>query len=211
MSCILYYSNFCNISKKYLNIISKFNNQEIHFICIDKRIKESNKTYILLENGQKILLFENVTHVPALLLMNNMYKVLYGESILDYLKPKHDINVREATNNNMEPEPLAFSFGENGANIVSDQYSFIDQDSDELKATGNGGMRQLFNYADINSTFNSNTISHTNNTNTNDTTIRGSIKMQEDKSNQLMEDKMQKMKAERDNDMQMFRQNKPPF
>jgi len=40
MSCILYYSKYCEISKKYLQILSKTNYQkEIHFICIDKRIK----------------------------------------------------------------------------------------------------------------------------------------------------------------------------
>jgi hypothetical protein len=33
---------------------------------------------------------------------------------------------------------------------VSDQYSFLDQDPDSLKAGGNGGMRQMHNYVDLN-------------------------------------------------------------
>jgi hypothetical protein len=87
MSSILYYSKYCEVSKKYLQTLSKSNVQkDIHFICIDKRVKESNKTYIILDNGQKIILPENVTRVPALLLLNQGYTVLYGEQILQHLK-----------------------------------------------------------------------------------------------------------------------------
>jgi arsenate reductase-like glutaredoxin family protein len=77
MSSILYYSKYCEVSKKYLQLLSKSNVQkDVHFICIDKRIKDSNnKTYIVLDNGQKIILPENVTRVPALLLLNKGYFV----------------------------------------------------------------------------------------------------------------------------------------
>ena len=77
MSSILYYSKYCETSKKYLQLLSKSNVQkDIHFICIDKRVKEANnKTYIILDNGQKIVLPENVTKVPALLLLNQGYAV----------------------------------------------------------------------------------------------------------------------------------------
>jgi hypothetical protein len=53
-----------------------------------------------------------------------------------------------ATQNNMEP--MAFSFGGGLNDIVSDSYSFLDQGSDELEAKGNGGMRQMHNYVDLN-------------------------------------------------------------
>ena len=57
MSSILYYSNFCDHSKKIIQVLSKSKiNKDIHFICIDKRISENNETYIILENGQKIIL-----------------------------------------------------------------------------------------------------------------------------------------------------------
>ena len=151
MSSILYYSNFCEHSKKLLQTISKTNVQkDIHFICIDKRMKDTNnKVYIILENGQKIIMPENVNRVPALLLLSQGYDVLYGESILQHFKPKEEVAVRQATKNNMEPH--AFSFGGGGfSDIVSDQYSFLDQDIDSLKATGNGGMRQMHNYVDLN-------------------------------------------------------------
>ena len=154
MSTILYYSNFCEHSKKLIQTISKLNvSQDIHFICIDKRVKDSNnKIFIVLENGQKIIMPENVNRVPALLLLNQGYNVLYGESILQYLKPKQEVAVRQATQNNMEP--MAFSFGGGGGggfgDVVSDQYSFLDQDAESLKAIGNGGVRQMHNYVDIN-------------------------------------------------------------
>ena len=89
MSSILYYSNFCEHSKKLLQQISKANvTSDIHFICIDKRVKDTNnKTFIVLENGQKIIMPENVNRVPALLLLNQGYNVLYGEAIINHFKP----------------------------------------------------------------------------------------------------------------------------
>jgi hypothetical protein len=150
MSSILYYSNYCEHSKKLLQSLTKASlTKDIHFICIDKRIKEANnKIYILLENGQKIIMPENVTRVPALLLLTQGYQVLYGESILQHFKPKMETQVKKATYNNLEP--MAFSFGGGFGSVVSDQYSFLDMDSDSLSAKGNGGMRQMHNYVDLN-------------------------------------------------------------
>ena len=145
MSSILYYSNYCEHSKKLLQTLSKANvGKEIHFICIDKRTKDaSNKIFIVLENGQKIIMPENVNRVPALLLLNQGFNVLYGEAILQHLKPKQEEQVKKATMNNLEP--MAFSFGSGMSNIVSDNYSFLDMDSDSLSAKGTGGLRQLRN------------------------------------------------------------------
>jgi len=150
MSSILYYSNFCEHSKKLIGTISKANiSKDIHFICIDKRTKDSNnKIYIILENGQKIIMPENVSRVPALLLLNQNYQVLYGESILQHLKPKQEALIKKATQNNLEP--IAFGFGGSFGNVTSDQYSFLDMDSDSLSAKGNGGVRQMHNYVDLN-------------------------------------------------------------
>lgn len=148
MSSILYYSNFCEHSKKLLQALSKSQlSKDLHFICIDKRTKgPDNKIYIVLENGQKIVMPENVTNVPALLLLNQNYAVLYGDAIYNHLKPKQEVITRQATSNNMEP--MAFSLG--GGSIVSDQYSFLDMDSEELNTKGNGGMRQMHNYVPLN-------------------------------------------------------------
>jgi len=150
MSSILYYSKFCEHSNKLLQTISKTNIQkDIHFICIDKRVKDSNnKIFIVLENGQKIIMPENVNRVPALLLLNQGYNVLYGESILEYIKPKQEVMVKQATQNNLEP--LAFSFGGGAfSDIKSDHFSYLDMDSSSLEAKGDGGLRQMHNYVDL--------------------------------------------------------------
>jgi|UniRef100_A0A6C0JZR2 hypothetical protein len=148
MSSILYYSNFCEHSKKLLQTLSKTQaSKDLHFICIDKRTQgPDKKIYIVLENGQKIVMPENVTKVPALLLLNENYQVLYGDNIYNHLKPAQEVITRQATSNNMEP--MAFSLG--GGCIASDQYSFLDMDSEELNTKGNGGMRQMHNYVPLN-------------------------------------------------------------
>lgn len=212
MSSILYYSKYCEVCKKYLQILSKMNVQnDTHFICIDKRIKENNKTYIVLENGQKIILPDNVTKVPALLLLTKGYQVLYGEQILSNFKPRQEVAVRQATQNNMEP--MAFSFGGGGGfgDIVSDQYSFLDQNEEDLKATGNGGMRQMHNYVDLNTAFNGQVYQPNNDNDNYNTTIRGAQKMGEDVSNQVMEDRIKKMREEREADIRNITGNRPPM
>jgi hypothetical protein len=184
--------------------------KDVHFICIDKREKDANnKTYIILDNGQKIILPENITKVPALLLLNQGYQVIYGEQILNHLKPIQKEEIKYATQNNMEP--MAFALGSSGnfGSIVSDQYSFLDQEPDELTATGNGGMRQMHNYVDLNTAF-SGKISDIGN-NTDNTTIRGSTKMSEDSANQQMEERMKKMQEQRDADMKSISGNRPPM
>ena len=57
-----------------------------------------------------------------------------------------------ATNNNGEPSPFSLNndcIG--GYGVASDTFSYWDQSSDDLSAKGNGGMRQLYNYATIDS------------------------------------------------------------
>jgi hypothetical protein len=207
MSSILYFSKYCDISKKHLQILSKTNVQkDIHFICIDKRTVENGKTYIILDSGQKIILPDTVTHVPALLLLNKGYEILFGEKILQYLKPQQEVEVKQATFNNMEP--MAFSFGGGFSNIVSDQYSFLDQHPEELEAKGNGGLRQMHNYVDLNTAHNGHISQNISDDNT---TIRGAQKMPENDSNQVMENRMKQMQEERENDLKQISGNRPPL
>lgn len=146
MSSVLYYSNYCEHSKKLLQKISSMEiKSEMHFICIDKRVQDAGKIYIVLENGQKIIMPESINKVPALLLLEN-YSVLYGESIHDYLRPKQQLAIKKATNNNIEPNAFSFSGSSSGFGISSDSYSFLDMDSGSLSATGTGGLRQMHNY-----------------------------------------------------------------
>ena len=199
MSSILYYSNFCEHSKKLLQSIPKTEVQkDIHFICIDKRVKDptNNKIYIVLENGQKIIMPENVNRVPALLLLNQNYNVLYGEAILQHFKPRQDVAIKQATQNNLEP--MAFSFGGGGfSNVMSDNYSFLDQDSEALKATGNGGVRQMHNYVDLNY---SDQIS----TPVDETEYKKTAKMPEGLT-------VEQLQQQRDQEFNQISKNKPPL
>jgi hypothetical protein len=155
MSSILYYSNFCEPSKKLLQTVTKTQNaKDIHFICIDKRVKDSNgKVFIILQNDQKIIMPENVTRVPALLLLNQNYKVIYGDEIYQHFRPQQQQQIQQATKNNMEPVTFqdGFSaFGGFGGGIVSDNFSFLDQSDTDLSVKGGGGMRQMHNYVSLN-------------------------------------------------------------
>ena len=144
MSCVLYYSNFCRHSKELLGLLSKSKlKEEVHFLCIDKRIKKNGAIYIELQNGQQILLPPNIRNVPALLLLNRGHRVLEGTEITNYLIIKEQNINMQATQQN--GEPLAFSMGDFG-NVMSDNYSFLDQTSDEMSAKGTGGLRQTHNY-----------------------------------------------------------------
>ena len=149
MSSILYYSNYCEKCKDLLNFLSKSSIKDnIHYVCVDKRIQKNNANYVILENNQELLLPNTINAVPALLLLNDNYKVLFGNNIIDYLKPIQVLNVKTETNYNEEPS--AFMLNGNLNNVHSDCFSFLDQDTDDLSAKGNGGMRQLYNYATIN-------------------------------------------------------------
>lgn len=151
MSMILYYSNYCDNCKSLISLISRSNEvqKEMHFLCVDNRLKESNgATYIILQNGSKVLLPPTVTRVPALLLLNRGHQVLFGEDIIKKIKPEIETQQQSATQFN--GEPMAFMLGGGGYGVASDTYSFLDQSPEELFAQGNGGMRQSHHYASIN-------------------------------------------------------------
>ena len=154
MSSILYYSNFCEKSKKILQTLAKSNiKEELHFLCIDKRVKGTTGSwYIILQNGEKIIMPPQVNRVPALLLMKQCHQVLYGDQILGHLQPRETAINMAATNNNGEPSPFSLNNDcVGGYGVASDSFSFWDQTSDDLSANGNGGMRQLYNYATVDS------------------------------------------------------------
>lgn len=149
---LLYYSNYCDNSKRLLQILSKSKiKNELHFICIDKRITMPDGSInILMKNGQQILLPPTITKVPALLLVNNGYHVLFGDQIYQHIQPRENSIQKKATNNQGEPSAFTFSdFSSSG--ISSDQYSFLDMSSDDLLAKGNGGLRQMYNYVSLDS------------------------------------------------------------
>jgi len=192
MSCILYYSNYCQHSKQLLQNISKSGaiTKDIHFICIDKRTRDqSGKVNIILENGQTVLLPNTVTKVPAMLLLNQNYSVLYGDAIMQHFRPRQQVAIQHSTMNNNEP--MAFSLGTGGSNncgIMSDTFSFLDMDADSLSAKGSGGVRQMHNYVDLNY------VDRLTNTTDDDSNYKSSNKISQDTT-------IEKLLQERENDM----------
>ena len=147
MSSVLYYSNYCDHCKELLKTVAQSSvKEDIHFLCIDKRIRKNGALYIQLENGQEILLPPNVRKVPSLLLLNRGNVVVEGQEVNSYIfKQTQKINNSATLGNG---EPLAFSLNDFGT-IMSDNYSYLDQGSDEMAAQGTGGLRQMHNYVAI--------------------------------------------------------------
>jgi len=148
MSAVLYYSNSCQHSAKLLQELKKTNlASKFQYICIDQRVKDADgKVKIVLQNGQKVIMPPNLTAIPGLMLLDRNYQILYGDEIYKYLTPKQQVETREATANNMEPSAFAFG-GAGSGSVVSDNYSFLDQD---LESQGNGGTRQMHHYESLN-------------------------------------------------------------
>ncbi len=150
MSSILYYSNYCDKCKSLLQKLSRMKiKDEMHFVCLDKRKKKSNEVYIVLENGQEVLLPPTVTKVPALLLLRKGNSVIFGDDIYEYIEPIKQSVTSYKTGSLSTPD--SFTINSNNYGVSSDNYSFLDQGSDEMLAKGSGGMRQQHHYARYNS------------------------------------------------------------
>lgn len=149
---ILYYSNLCKHSQTILRNLAKTSLREkVCFICIDKRTRDpkNNQVYILLENGSKVLMPPNIHSVPAMLLVKQNYRVIYGDEIMKHYQPIIMNETEIATNRNGEPISFQLGSSSGGTNIVSESYTLYNMSPEELSAKGNGGMRQLYNYVPV--------------------------------------------------------------
>lgn len=154
---ILYYSNYCTHSQKVLQTLVKGNlSDKLSFICIDKRQidKQTNQTYIILENGGKVVLPPNIHSVPSLLLIKDNYRIIQGDEIIKFFH--NDIKQQSNIATNFNGEPISFQLGSSsgGTNITSEQYTMYNMSPDELSAKGNGGNRQMYNYVSVNDSIN---------------------------------------------------------
>jgi len=146
---ILYYSNFCKHSQKLVQTLVKANmSDKISFICIDKRTKDpkTNQIYLILENGSKVIMPPNIHSVPALLLVNQKYRVVLGDEIMQHYHPQLKSKNERATNYNGEPMGFFLGSSSGGSNIMSEQYTLYNMTPEELSAKGKGGNRQMYNY-----------------------------------------------------------------
>ena len=154
---ILYYSNYCTHSQKVLQTLVKGNmSDKLSFICIDKRQldKKTNQTYIILENGGKVVLPPNIHSVPSLLLIKDNYRIIQGDEIIKFFHK----DIKQQTNiaTNFNGEPVSFQLGgtSGGTNVMSEQYTLYNMTPDELSAKGTGGNRQMYNYVSASNNIN---------------------------------------------------------
>ena len=148
---IFYYSNYCKHSKKVIEFLTKGGfTESISSICIDKRIRhpKTNQILIVLEDGKQAPMPPNIQSVPALLLVNDNYKLILGNDIIRHFEPKMKAKLASANFGNGEPLAYAInsSASAGGSNIVSEQFTFYDMSPEELSAKGRGGQRQMYNY-----------------------------------------------------------------
>jgi hypothetical protein len=128
---ILYYSNHCKHCQKVIQYIVKNNLLDnINCICIDKRVRDvnNNQLYIILENGNKIIMPPNVHSVPTVLCVKKNHSVILGDSIIEYLKvsmPNTMHSQSDILQKNEEPMEYGcnlFGLTQN-SNVSSGQYS----------------------------------------------------------------------------------------
>ena len=142
MKYILFYSNYCEHSKRLLLQLAKDKelNDEISYICIDKRKKREDGVYAQLDNGRLIKLHPQLREVPTLVLLQEGNALVVGDKIIErFQKPKQQV---------MKEDPSAFSMMEMGG--LSDTYSYLDMTNEELSAKGNGGTRMMHGYVGLN-------------------------------------------------------------
>ena len=113
------------------------------------RRKKDNQTYILLENGSRVIMPPHIHSVPSLLLVKNNYKVLYGDDIIQHFHPQMKESNNKATRYNGEPIGYHLQSSIGGTNIISEQFTSYDMSPEELSAKGKGESRQLYNYVSV--------------------------------------------------------------
>ena len=144
MASIVYYSNFCEPSKKLLQLIARTKQRDdMHFLCVDTRFKSPRGETLLQVGSQQVALPGSITRVPALF-FTDTGRTLFGDDIYSYLSPKEEAITRVETAGNMEPECYS-----SGIMSMSDSFSYWDQGAEDLTATGNGGLRQMHNFVTI--------------------------------------------------------------
>lgn len=151
---ILYYSNYCKHSQKIIQTLVKNNMKDkLNYICIDKRKRDEsdNQIYVYLENGTRVIMPPNIHSVPALLLVNNNYQLIYGDSIVSHYHPQ--MKQMGTLKKTSITEPLGYHMGSlsTSSNITSEKYTDYSLTPDDLSAKGNSSSRKLHNYVSVNS------------------------------------------------------------
>jgi hypothetical protein len=148
MGSIVYYSNFCEPSKKLLQTLAKTRlKDQVHFICIDNRFKDEHNRTLIELNGQHLVLPPAVNKVPSLYMIESN-RAIFGDDIYKHFAPAETSINHVETHGHGEPE----CFSSNMLSM-SDAYSYWDQAPEDLETKGGGGMRQTHSFVSINDHF----------------------------------------------------------
>jgi len=144
---ILYYSNLCPNSKMVLEFIRENSLiDKMACVSIDRRFKDpvSGQYQIELENGKRAILPPNVHSVPALLVVKDNYRAIFGGEIVTYLKPQTRTSAMAEYNG----EPMGYVIGSaaSNSNIVSEKFTSYDMTPEDLGAKASSNSRPLYNY-----------------------------------------------------------------
>jgi len=147
---MLFFSNHCPHSVTLLKELQKENKLDnIELICVDNRSVKDNIIYIIMPNRQQMPLPPMIHSVPTLCILPN-YEILTGAQIKHYFLPIVKEIQQEKEQLNKEPNSFSLGLETNGAyGVSSDTYSFWDTTHEELSASGNGGMKQVYSYSTI--------------------------------------------------------------
>ncbi len=147
---LLFFSHYCPHSKSLLEELNKRNKLEhVELICIDNRFTKDNIIYITLQQNQNMPLPPMINSVPTLCILPN-HEILKGGQIKHYFLPITKTLEEEKIKINQEPNSFDIGQETNGMfGVSSDHFSFWDSSEDDLSASGNGGMKQMYSYATI--------------------------------------------------------------
>jgi hypothetical protein len=144
----LYYSKYCPHSTEILELINKAGVQsEFVYTSIDKRVVSNNITYLVDNQNNHRPLPPMINRVPVLVISPS--EILHGQEIADYIKPQSKTLSEEAARTEFDhPNPFTLGKDTSLTGVTSDTYSFLDTSPEDLLAEhGNGGLRQMYNYA----------------------------------------------------------------
>lgn len=143
---VLYYSTLCPNCKIVLqHIVKNGLAEKLNCISVDKRKRDpqTGQTVLQLANGKQVLLPPTIHSVPAMLLVKEGYRAIFGQDVLTHLGGNNTQSPLQNRSN--EPTGMALNSLSSG-NVVSEQFTSYDMTPHELSSKGVGGRRDLHGY-----------------------------------------------------------------
>ena len=147
---LLFFSQYCKHSNQLLEEMNKKGIiDKVELVCVDNRFTKDNIIYVVLQNQQSMPIPPMINSVPTLCITPN-HEILKGGQILPYFVPISKTLQEERNKVELEPNTFDLNNDTTGSfGVSSDHFSFWDTNHEDLSASGNGGMKQMYSYASI--------------------------------------------------------------